>query len=347
MSQETLETTQETQVTQESEHETGSRIPTEVYADDFTEEQIGALFNKEKDNEDSEELNHNLDSEEEKADQNVKQETSQENEKPKEESTEEKKPITYEVEIFDNQRVELSENELQQVVEMGAMYAKNKGVIEQSLALGKAIQEDSQLQQILHAYVNKQELPQFHVKPKVEQPKRNFSEQEEQIFSILKQEVLNDLLPVFLQQTQQHYKPFVDNVNKFASDYKERQRQKEVQKEIDKQFSVYKKDPSYEEVNKLMDYNINLKLIEGKITHSQASEIEQELKRDPQLYGHWFNEFKKALKNKPGQTKEKVKAPHLKAPNGNNGSETVENWAKTLKKAIGSDDPTSIGALLN
>lgn len=183
----------------------------------------------------------------------------------------------YTVPLF-GRDVDLDGDQLVELAEAGAQLIQHRPQVEKAMTLLRAVEQDQQLQAILTAYANGQPLPgaQPQQAPQPGTP--------EEAVAQFKQQVMREMLPHLMKQVEERYKPFVENVSKFAIDYHQ-----------ERAFSQFKADPDYEAVNQCMQTNVNQKLIEGQINHQEAAQIMQALRSDPQLYGQWFPKFKDAL----------------------------------------------------
>ena len=260
----------------------------DIYADGFTEDMLSQMLDADKAAVDEEENPVDPASEQPPAEQKT------EEVKPDESPTEEEQkpaeqPDTYEIPLF-GQPAKLTADQLIQATEAGIQFMQHRPQVEKAMQLMQAVQADPQLQNILQAYSQGQPLPQMAGLNASGQGQPPQPSTPQEAMAILQQQVLAQSLPTLLPQimkaVEEKYKPFVDDVNNFATEARR-----------EKAFAPYKSDPEYNAVNSLMTQNLQAKVNEGAISMQQAAEIDAKLKADPELYGQWFGKFKTALKN--------------------------------------------------
>lgn len=257
------------------------------FADDFTEEMIGQLFEGGKD---GKEVAPTAEGGQPDAPEVEGAQTAPEEEAkvepPKEEPKADEDDGKYIIPMF-GKDVELEGNQVVELAEAGAQFIQHKPQIKQAMNLMQAVQQDPKLQAMLNAYANGQPIPVDIPQPPLAQP----GSPEDQAILQFQQQIIQNMLPHVMRAVEEKYKPFVENVNSSAAEYR-----------TEKAFSIYRADPEYSTVNDLMQRNITDNVAAGKITHEQAAQIDHALKSDPKLYGEWFGKFKGAIaKGKSGQ----------------------------------------------
>lgn len=273
----------------------------DIYADDFTEDMLSQMLDADKLAVDE----PPADADEQPAEQ-PPAELPQEEQKPEEAPAEEQKPAeqpdAYEIPMF-GKNVKLTADQLIQVAEAGAQFLEHRPQVEKAMQLFQAVQTDPNLQAVLQAYSQGKPLPQIQGLPTPAQQPQPGSPEE--AFAILRQQVLEQSLPTLLPQimkaVEEKYKPFVEDVNSFATEARR-----------EKAFAKYQSDPDYSDVSSLMTQNLQAKVAEGAITMQQAAEIDAKLKADPELFGQWFGKFKTALQKSKQQPPAAAPAPAVK-----------------------------------
>lgn len=262
----------------------------DIYADDFTEDMLSQMLDADKLEVDE----PPADSDEQPAAQPPAEQT-QEEQEPEETPAEEQKPAeqpdAYEIPMF-GQNVKLTADQLIQVAEAGAQFMQHRPQVEKAMQLFQAVQGDASLQAVLQAYSQGKPLPQVHGLPTPAQQPQPGSPEE--AFRMLQQQIMEQAMPGLTEQimraVEAKYKPFVEDVNSFATEARR-----------EKAFAQYKGDPDYGDVNSLMTQNLQAKVAEGAISMQQAAEIDAKLRADPELYGQWFGRFKAALQKSKQQ----------------------------------------------
>lgn len=260
----------------------------DIYADGFTEDMISAMLDADKaegDEPDGEALNADAPEGEQQPAEQPQEEAAPE-EAPTEDQQPEEQPDTYEIPLF-GQNHKLTADQLIQAAETGIQFMQNRPQVEKAMQLFQAVQSDQQLQGLLQAYSEGKPLPQIAGQNATGQAQPQPGTPEEAM-SLLQQQVLAQALPSLLPQimkaVEEKYKPFVDDVNNFATEARR-----------EKAFAKYQSDPDYSDVSNLMTQNLQAKVAEGAITMQQAAEIDAKLRADPELFGQWFGKFKTAL----------------------------------------------------
>lgn len=321
----------------------------DIFADHMTEEAIGAMLGDDKP-EGDQKAEAQPKSPQDAA--QPQQQAQQPAEAPKPEEQKPEDDGKYVVPLF-GKDVELEGDQLVELAEAGAQLIQHREEVEQAMTLKRAVQQDGSLQHILRAYSDggpqavhallNQHLGQAQPAPQPGTP--------EEAVAQFKAQVMREMLPHVIQAVEQRYKPFVDNVNKFANDYHQ-----------ERAFGQFKSDPDYEAVNQCMAANVNEKLLAGQITHQEAAQIMQALKSDPQLYGQWFPRFKDALTKSraaqaapqgqaaqaPGRApdgKFVARAPKLEGQAAAQADVNAESFQKLTHRAL-TGDPEAIGALI-
>lgn len=227
--------------------------------------------------------------------------------------------------------VELDGDQLSDLAEAGAQFMRHRPQVEKAMRLFQAVENDPGLQSILAAYAQGRPLPSPAGKQAApEADPQNIADPVERVRAQIMAELGPQLRQQLMADIQQHYKPFVDNVNGFADEHRR-----------EKEFGKYAADPDYAAVNDLMQSNIQGKVAEGVISLQDAARIDAALKADPQLYGEWFGRFKAVVGKgaaastqpvMPGETKTVARAPRLEAGQGVDlatQAETINNkWKR-------------------
>ena len=228
--------------------------------------------------------------------------------------------------------VELDGDQLSDLAEAGAQFMQHRPQVEKALRLFQAVENDPGLQSILAAYAQGRPLPSPAGKQAApEADPQNIADPVERVRAQLMAELGPQLRQQLMADIQQHYKPFVDNVNGFAEEHRR-----------EREFGKYAADPDYAAVNDLMQRNIQSKVADGSISLQQAAQIDAALKGDPNLYGEWFGRFKAVVgkgdavqahhADTPGGTKTIARAPRLEAGQGVDlatQAETINNkWKR-------------------
>lgn len=320
-----------------------SRDSADIYADNITEEMLGAMLDGDKAVGDA--AAGEQDAEQEQSDTLKPEAQPAPEEKPAEQPPE--APESFELELF-GQPAKLSGDQLIELAEAGAQFMHHRPQVEQAMTLMNAVRSDPQLQAILQAYSNGQPLPQVGqpqqpVQPLQVDPNDPLGSVEARLAARLAPQLRQQLI----EELQQHYKPFVDNVNAFAAEHRR-----------EKAFNKYAADADYQAVNDLMQHNIQAKVRAGEITYEQAARIDAALKADPELYGDWFGRFKAVVKSSrqrpqggaagtpqsAGTVKTVHRAPRLEGA-AVQGDESHEKHKQMLSRALSGDD-AALGALL-
>lgn len=286
----------------------------DMYGDGFSEADINAMFD---DVEESGGEGVEPEGEEQQGDAPKEEQEAQKPEEQKEES-EDDAPSSYELEVF-GRKAQLSGDQITELVEAGAQFMQHKPGLEKAAALFTAVQRDPQLQAILYAYANGQPLPNAaHAEPVAADPNDPVAAFRAQLMA----EIAPALRSQIIGELQEHYKPFVDNVERFAAEHR-----------TEKAFAEVRKDVDYEAVNALMRHNIVAKVQEGAITYQQAAQIEHALQHDPAFYKEWFGKFKAVVqKGKQDASASPVTAANVKTVNRAPKLESSAQVGDTLTK---------------
>lgn len=261
----------------------------DIYADGFTEDMLSAMLDADKaegDEPDGEAPNADAPEGEQQPAEQPQEEAAPE-EAPTEEPQADEQPDTYEIPLF-GQPAKLTADQLIQAAETGIQFMQNRPQVEKAMQLFQAVQSDQQLQGLLQAYSEGKPLPQMAGHNAAGQAQTPQPGTPEEAMALLQQQVLAQalpsLMPKIMRAVEEKYKPFVDDVNNFATEARR-----------EKAFAKYQSDPDYSDVSSLMTQNLQAKVAEGAITMQQAAEIDAKLKADPELFGQWFGKFKTAL----------------------------------------------------
>lgn len=261
----------------------------DIYADGFTEDMLSQMLDADKTAEDEPDTSDAPQDAAETTDpqEEVKPEETAQDEAKAEEPQADEQPDTYEIPLF-GQPAKLTADQLIQAAETGIQFMQNRPQVEKAMQLFQAVQGDQQLQAVLQAYSQGQPLPQMAGLNASGQGQPPQPSTPQEAMALLQQQVLAQSLPSLLPQimkaVEEKYKPFVDDVNNFATEARR-----------EKAFAKYQSDPDYSDVSSLMTQNLQAKVAEGAITMQQAAEIDAKLRADPELFGQWFGKFKTAL----------------------------------------------------
>lgn len=277
----------------------------DIYADGFTEDMLSKMLDADKAAEDEPDTSDAPQDAAEATDpqEAVKPDETAQDEAKAEEPQADEQPDTYEIPLF-GQPAKLTADQLIQAAETGIQFMQNRPHVEKAMQLMQAVQGDANLQAILQAYSQGKPLPQIAGHNAAGQAQMPQPGTPEEAMALLQQQVLAQSLPTLLPQimkaVEEKYKPFVDDVNNFATEARR-----------EKAFAKYQSDPDYSDVSSLMTQNLQAKVAEGAITMQQAAEIDAKLRADPELFGQWFGKFKTALQ-KSKQTPAATPAPSVK-----------------------------------